>query len=326
MNWKRLTAWGLGLLISLGSLPIQGASARQVKKHHRQKAKALYAVKKGMKKKIKVKCGKHRITRFQRASYIPRTPVYVSDRLVLGSASALVMDQRTGECLVQKSPDVVQPIASITKLMTAMVVLDAKLDLNESITIQYDDVDTMRHSRSKLPVGTALTRREALELALTASENRAAHALGRHYPGGIKAFVAAMNAKAVALGLKDARFADPTGLSEFNVASAKDLAHMVDAAHRYSEIRAFSTLPEVALHCYRRPIMFRNTNALIRSDEWEIGLSKTGFINEAGRCLVMQAVVANRPLLIVLLDSAGSRTRTVDANRIKHWVETRLKS
>jgi D-alanyl-D-alanine endopeptidase (penicillin-binding protein 7) len=242
-------------------------------------------------------------------------------RLVLHSASALVEDQRTGECLVQKQAEAVLPIASITKLMTAMVVLDAHLDLQESITITAQDVDTLRHSRSRLPVGMRLTREEALLLALMASENRAAYALGRTYPGGLDAFVAAMNAKAQSLGLTKTSFKDAAGLSSSNVSSARDLARMVNAAYQYPLIREFTTREKATIHTGRRILAFRNTNRLIRSPRWQIGLSKTGFTDEAGRCLVMQAQVAQRPVLIVLLDAQGKLTRFGDANRIKQWME-----
>jgi D-alanyl-D-alanine endopeptidase (penicillin-binding protein 7) len=202
-----------------------------------------------------------------------------------------------------------------------MVVLDAKLNLQESLTIAHEDVDTLRHSRSRLPVGTLITRGDALLLALMASENRAAHALGRTYPGGLTAFVSAMNIKAASLGLTETRFDDPSGISSGNVSSARDLARMVDAAYRYRLIRDFTTRKEATIHTGRRTREFRNSNRLIRSPRWQIGLSKTGFIDEAGRCLVMQAHVANRPVLIVLLDSQGKLTRYGDANRIRKWME-----
>jgi D-alanyl-D-alanine endopeptidase (penicillin-binding protein 7) len=242
-------------------------------------------------------------------------------KLVLRSASAFVEDQQTGECLVQKQAEAVLPIASITKLMTAMVVLDAKMNLQESLTILPEDVDTLRHSRSRLPVGNRLTRGDALLLALMASENRAARALGRTYPGGLGAFVTAMNAKAQSLGLAETRFEDPTGISSGNVSSARDLARMVDAAYKYRLIREFTTRKEATIHTGYRSREFRNSNRLIRSPRWQIGLSKTGFIDEAGRCLVMQAHVAKRPVLIVLLDSQGKLSRYGDANRIKQWME-----
>jgi D-alanyl-D-alanine endopeptidase (penicillin-binding protein 7) len=232
-----------------------------------------------------------------------------------------VEDQMTGECLIQKQAEAIMPIASITKLMTAMVVLDAKMDLEESITIASEDVDIFRHSHSRLPVNTRFTRGDALLLALMASENRAAHALGRTYPGGLGAFVAAMNAKARSLGLVETHFIDPTGIHCGNVSSAKDLARMVDAAYQYSIIREYTTCKEATIRSGRRTMHFRNTNHLIGNPRWQIGLSKTGFIDEAGRCLVMQSQLAKRPVLIVLLDSQGKMTRYGDANRIKQWME-----
>ncbi len=241
--------------------------------------------------------------------------------LNLQSSVALVQDQRTGELLVDKQSGQVVPIASITKLMTAMVVLDARLDPGEVLSIEPEDVDRLRHSRSRLPVRTRLTRREALILALMASENRAAHALGRTYPGGLTAFVAQMNAKARELGLRQTRFEDPAGLSGGNVASGRDLARLVDAAHRYPQIRDFSTRDTATLSSGRRSLQFINTNALVRGHRWRIGLSKTGYIEEAGKCLVMQARLANRPVVIVLMDSWGKYTRLGDAQRIKHWME-----
>ena len=245
-------------------------------------------------------------------------------RLALRSASALVLDQSTGQTLLEKQAEAVVPIASLTKLMTAMVLLDAHLDPRELLTITAEDKDDLRHSRSRLPIGTCLPREQALLLALLASENRAAHALGRTFPGGLPAFVQAMNAKAGALGLTGARFEDPTGLSSGNVATAWDLALLLEAAYRYSEIRDFTTRPEATLQSGRRSIQFPNTNALVRNPRWSIGLSKTGYIEEAGRCLVMQAMLANRPVLVILLDSWGKYTRLGDANRIKQWMEARL--
>ena len=243
-------------------------------------------------------------------------------RLMLYSASALVIDQETGQPLLEKQSDTVVPIASISKLMTAMVVLDAKLDLNEVIAIGDDDVDGLKGTRSRLPVGTTMTRETAMLLALMSSENRAANALGRHYPGGLPAFVKAMNQKAQALGMFSSRFEEPTGLSSNNVSTAKDLARMVAAAARYPEIRHFSTTEEARVDLNGHIRDFHNTNALVRSDNWEIGVSKTGYISEAGRCLVMQARVADKPVVIVLLDSAGKMTRVGDANRIKRWMES----
>jgi len=242
-------------------------------------------------------------------------------RLSLKSASALVLDQSTGLALLEKQAAAVVPIASLTKLMTAMVLLDAHLDPSALLTITGDDRDSLRHSRSRLPVGTRLPREQALLLALLASENRAAHALGRTYPGGLTSFVRAMNEKAKDLGLSGAHFEDPSGLSSGNVATAWDLARLIQAAYHYPEIRDFSTRPTTTLQAGRHSILFPNTNALVRNPRWNIGLSKTGYIEEAGRCLVMQAMLANRPVLVILLDSWGKYTRLGDANRIKQWLE-----
>jgi D-alanyl-D-alanine endopeptidase (penicillin-binding protein 7) len=234
-----------------------------------------------------------------------------------------VIDQATGDVLYEKNAGAVVPIASITKLMTAMVALDAQPSMSETLTISDADVDMLKGTHSRLAVGTQLTREEMLRLALMSSENRAASALSRHYPGGRDAFIAAMNAKAHSLGLTETRFLDPTGLTAQNVSSARDLVKMVGAAHQYPLIREFSTSEEyeVALKG-GRPHTFRNTNALVKSDNWSIGLSKTGYISEAGRCLVMQVWFNNKPTIIVLLDSMGKLTRIGDAQRIKRWIES----
>jgi D-alanyl-D-alanine endopeptidase (penicillin-binding protein 7) len=224
--------------------------------------------------------------------------------------------------IYEKNADAVVPIASITKLMTAMVVLDAQPSLSEELSVGTEDVDTVKGTRSRLKVGTRLTREEMLRLALMSSENRAASALSRHYPGGRPAFIAAMNAKALQLGLTDTRFADPTGLTPDNVSSARDLVKMVDAAHHYPLIREFSTSEGYQVAIKGRPQAFHNTNALVKSDSWSIGLSKTGYISEAGKCLVMQAWLNDKPTIIVLLDSWGKLTRIGDANRIKRWIES----
>ncbi len=244
-----------------------------------------------------------------------------AQRLAVRSGAALVVEQG-GRALYQKNADSVVPIASITKLMTAMVVLDSVPDLNGMVTISDEDVDYLRGSRSRLHVGATMPRETALLLALMSSENRAAHALARHYPGGLTAFVAAMNAKARSLGMWNTRFDDPTGLMSSNVSTAHDLAKMVAAAHRYPLIREFSTTPEAEIEVGGRQLAFRNTNPLVKNVAWDVGLSKTGYIHEAGKCLVMQARVADKPVVIVLLDSAGKLTRVGDANRIKRWMES----
>jgi D-alanyl-D-alanine endopeptidase (penicillin-binding protein 7) len=242
-------------------------------------------------------------------------------RLTLGSASALVLDQMTGTALVEKNPGMILPIASISKLMTAMVVLDARLNMEEVISIADADVDSLKGSSSRLPVGVSMTRDTALLLALMSSENRAAHALARHYPGGLSSFVAAMNRKAKALGLTQTRFEEPTGLSFNNVSTARDLSRMVMAAHQYPLIREYSTMAGAKVDMGNRVLDFTNTNTLVKNPQWQIGLSKTGYISEAGRCLVMQAWVAGKPVVMVFLDSNGKMTRVGDANRVKRWME-----
>jgi D-alanyl-D-alanine endopeptidase (penicillin-binding protein 7) len=245
-----------------------------------------------------------------------------SEEPSLRSAAALVIDADTGEVLHAKNAGAVVPIASITKLMTAMVTLDADLPLDEQITITADDAEAgQAKRRARLAVGASLTRAELLQLALMASENRAAAALGRAYPGGVDAFVKAMNAKAHELEMTGSRFVEPTGLSSENVSTAEDLAKLVRAAKDYAPIAEYSTMPNAEYTIRGRRVAFANTNGLVRGGTWEIGLSKTGFINAAGRCLVMQARVATRSLIIVLLDSVGKYTRIGDANRIRHWLE-----
>ncbi|WP_114689587.1 serine hydrolase [Polynucleobacter necessarius] len=241
------------------------------------------------------------------------------DELSLKSSVAMVVNQDTKEVYFEKNPSVSLPIASITKLMTAMVVLDSKLPLDETLVINADDVHIYRASR--LAGGTVLTRAEALLLALMSSENRAAYTLGRNYPGGIPAFVDAMNRKAKELGMDHARFADPTGLMSENVASAEDLTRMLNAAYQYKMIREFSTWPDLTMVIAKRRQKFLNTNRLVRSRDMNIGLQKTGFINAAGKCLVMQARVNNTPLLLVFLDSVGTQSRFADAVRVRDWYE-----
>ncbi|MBX9793367.1 MAG: D-alanyl-D-alanine endopeptidase [Burkholderiaceae bacterium] len=243
-----------------------------------------------------------------------------SDELDLKSSVALVMDQDTNEVLFSKNSQAVLPIASITKLMTAVVVTDAGLPLDEALTISQDDVDTEKGSRSRLTVGTRLTREEMLHLALMSSENRAAHALGRNYPGGLAAFVVAMNQKAQSLGMTDTHYVEPTGLSSLNQSSAHDLATLVKLAHTHPLIRELSTSPEFLVDVGHRQLQFRNTNGLVRNPTWDIGLQKTGYISEAGRCLVMQASLAGRKLIMVFLDSTGRNTRLADAERVRRWI------
>lgn len=242
------------------------------------------------------------------------------DPLDLKSSVALVVDQDSHEVLLSKNSEAVLPIASITKLMTAMVVSEAGLPLDESLTIDQDDVDTQKGSHSRLAVGTSLTREEMLHLALMASENRAAHALGRHYPGGLPAFVNAMNRKARELGMHDTRYVEPTGLSSDNQSSARDLATLVQAAYQMPLLRQLSTSPEFGVAVGNRRMEFRSTNGLVHNPLWDIGLQKTGYIAEAGRCLVMQATLAGRKLIMVFLDSAGRYSRIGDAERVRKWL------
>ena len=249
----------------------------------------------------------------------------VDDPLDLRSAVALVVDQRSGATVYAKNSLAVLPIASITKLMTAMVVLDAQLPLDETLEISAADIDTEKHTRSRLRPGTKLTRTEMLNLALMSSENRAAHALGRHYPGGLDAFVEAMNAKARALGMNDSSFVDPTGLSSRNVSNAVDLSRMVAAAFDYPLIREYSTATGLTVDAGRRNVGYRNTNRLIDNPDWDIGLQKTGYISEAGSCLVMHVSVEGRPMVMVLLDAIGRLSRFGDAQRIRHWLESEPK-
>lgn len=242
------------------------------------------------------------------------------DALSLKSSVALVMDQDTNEVLFSKNPSAVLPIASITKLMTALVVVEAQQSLSEELSVTQDDIDTEKGSRSRLAVGSKLSREEMLHLALMASENRAANALGRNYPGGLSAFVEAMNRKAKALGMNDTQYVEPTGLSSRNQSSASDLAVLVKAAHEVPILREFSTSPEFKVAVGRRNLSFHTTNRLVSSPSWDIGLQKTGYISEAGRCLVMQAQMAGRKLIMVFLDSAGKYSRIADAERVKKWV------
>jgi D-alanyl-D-alanine endopeptidase (penicillin-binding protein 7) len=239
----------------------------------------------------------------------------------LRSASAIVLDQN-GDIIYGKDVDTVRPIASITKLMTAMVVLDAKLDLNEKLTITREDRDLIRQTGSRLGYGASLTRRELLLLALMSSENRAASALGRTYPGGLQEFIAQMNHKAESLGMKDSRFADPAGLNANNVSTASDLAKMLAAADGYPLITQSTTTTrqEVRPFAKRGPLTYGNTNRLLKSKNWNIELSKTGYINEAGRCLVMQASIAGEHVSIVLLNSFGKLTPFGDSNRLRKWL------
>lgn len=246
----------------------------------------------------------------------------IQDPLDLKSSVALVIDQDTREVLFSKNEQAVLPIASLTKLMTGVIISGAKLPMDELITVTQDDVDTEKNSRSRLSVGTTLTRGELLHLALMSSENRAAHALGRTYPGGMATFVSLMNAKAMMLGMHDTRYVEPTGLSSRNQSSAQDLASLVNAAHSDPVLRELTTSPSFEVAIGDRTLQYNNTNSLLKNPEWDIGLQKTGYITEAGQCLVMQARIAGRKLIMVFLDSAGKLSRLADAERVRRWVET----
>jgi len=240
----------------------------------------------------------------------------------LKSTSVLVVDPTDSSVLLSKNADVASPIASITKLMTALVVLEAGQSLDEPIEVTAADQNFGKGSSSRLSVGTMLSRGDMMHLALMASENRAAHALGSNYPGGIPAIVEAMNAKAASLGMSSAHFVEPTGLSSENVASPDDLAKLVVAASRNPTIRSFSTDPRYAVRVHRHIVEFRNTDKLVSNPTWNIIVQKTGYITEAGRCLVMEAVIEGRSVVIVLLDSFGKYTRLADATRVKNWLKT----
>jgi D-alanyl-D-alanine endopeptidase (penicillin-binding protein 7) len=248
------------------------------------------------------------------------------DPLDLKSNVALVLDQSTNEVLFEKNSEIALPIASITKLMTSLVVVEADQNLEELLSVTEDDVDREKFSHSRLRVGSQLTRANMLHIALMSSENRAASSLGRHYPGGLPAFVRAMNAKAVELGMSSSHFSDSTGLNSTNVSSARDLAKLVIAAHRHPLIRQYSTDSRYAVDPGGPQLQYRNSNGLIENPEWEIGLQKTGYISEAGRCLVMQVHIADRPVVMIFLDSKTKQSRLADAGRIRKWLENRAAS
>ena len=249
----------------------------------------------------------------------------VDDPLELRSSVVLVVDQDTDEVLFEKNPDAVLPIASITKLMTALVTLDAELPLDEQLVVTRSD-RTVDRVASRLVPGVKLTREQALHLALMSSENHAAQLLGRTYPGGVQAFVDAMNAKAQLIGMHDSRFADPTGLSPENRSSPADLVRLVKQAYEYDLIREFSVSSEMTLPVGKRQVRYGNTNRLTSNPDWDIGLQKTGFISAAGRCLVMSAMVEGQRVVMVLLDSVGKYSRLGDAQRIREWLVRRAVS
>lgn len=268
-----------------------------------------------------------RVARYARAVPAPLTAGDLAglnktrDPLDLRSSVALVLDGETSEVLFEKNASVALPIASITKLMTGLIVVQAGQDMDEILTITNDDVDREKFTGSRLAVGTRMRRGDLLHIALMSSENRAASALGRHYPGGLPAFVAAMNAKARELGMLDTHYVDSSGLSSRNVASARDLARLVAVAAQEPLLREYSTDEKAVVKAGRRKMRFGTTNYLVGRPDWNIGLQKTGFINEAGRCLVMQAAIARRNVIMVFLDSKGRQSRTADARRMRKWIE-----
>ncbi|GAA4018252.1 D-alanyl-D-alanine endopeptidase [Actimicrobium antarcticum] len=283
---------------------------------------------------VRVVKGKKRVT-YQRVAagpVIPPVPPVVSagdlaglnltrDPLDLKSSVALVMDQSNSKVLFEKNANVALPIASITKLMTSMVVVESHQNMDEMIEVTNDDIDKEKNSSSRLRVGSQLSRANMLHIALMSSENRAASALGRNYPGGLPAFVAAMNAKAKSLGMNDTRYVDSTGLSSHNVASAQDLAKLVIAAHQHAIISQYSTDTKYVVEPGGRSLQYSNSNHLVANPSWDIGLQKTGYINEAGRCLVMLANIEGRPIVMAFLDSKGKQSRLADAGRIRKWIE-----
>jgi D-alanyl-D-alanine endopeptidase (penicillin-binding protein 7) len=320
---KTISVLLLGLLVAVATMaPAQAADGSR--KHSARKASTTASAK-ALRRQASVKAASVRRVAARvepvRMSFGEVQGLHgETDPLDLKSSVALVVDQETNEILFSKNPQAVLPIASITKLMTGLVVTEAKQSLDEVLTISQEDVDTEKGSHSRLAVGTQLTRGEMMHLALMSSENRAAHALGRHYPGGLQAFVQAMNQKAAALGMRDTHYVEPTGLSSKNQSSATDLALLVKEAHQQPLLRELSTSQEAQVAVGKRVVQFRNTNGLVRNPSWEIGLQKTGYISEAGRCLVMQAQLAGRKLIMVLLDSAGKYSRIGDAERIRKWL------
>ena len=275
-----------------------------------------------------LRIGAARAGRKSVVKFVPAPPSFgeiyglksTDDELGLRSSVALVVDQETNEVLFSKNPGVVLPIASITKLMTALVVAEAALPMDELLTVGPDDVQATAGSKSRLKEGTQLTRSDMLHLSLMASENRAAHVLGRTYPGGMPRFVNAMNGKAQLLGMSSTRYVEPTGLSSSNQSSAQDLTRLVRAAFLHPIIRELSTSLEMVVAMGEKSVQFRNSNGLVHNPDWDIGLQKTGYISAAGRCVVMQAQLAGRKLILVLLDSAGKYSRMGDAERLRRWL------
>jgi D-alanyl-D-alanine endopeptidase (penicillin-binding protein 7) len=306
------------------SAPVESAPG---KRHHAKTSKSSVKVKAKASKKVVAAKRKSVI----RAEVIPLQPSFGRiaglhggrDSLALKSSVALVIDQDTSEVLYSKNDKAILPIASLTKLMTGLVISEAQLPANEMIAISQADVDTEKGSTSRLRVGTELSRGELLHLALMSSENRAAHALGRSYPGGLPVFVGLMNAKARLIGMQDTHYEEPTGLSSKNQSSARDLAKLVNFAYGDPTLRELSTSHGYQVAVGKRTLQYNNTNRLVKNPSWDIGLQKTGYIAEAGQCLVMQAKVAGRKIIMVFLDSAGKLSRIGDAERVRRWVESK---
>lgn len=322
---KLLFFFGLAIFVLAVSLP--QAEAAQKKRHFTKSSKSTIVAKRKISRTFVV--GTHKT-----ASRTRIEPVRLSfgqmaglqgapDTLDLKSSVALVIDQDTNEVLFSKNEQAVLPIASLTKLMTGLVLREAHLPTDQMITISQDDVDTEKGSSSRLGVGTTLSRGELLHLALMSSENRAAHALARSYPGGLPVFVRLMNAKAQSIGMSDTHYVEPTGLSSKNQSSARDLAKLVNVAHGDPILRELTTSPDYQVAVGNRTLQYNNTNRLVKNPSWDIGLQKTGYISEAGRCLVMQTKIAGRKLIMVFLDSAGKLTRIADAERVRRWVESK---
>ncbi|MGV3741158.1 MAG: D-alanyl-D-alanine endopeptidase [Burkholderiaceae bacterium] len=239
----------------------------------------------------------------------------------LRSAAAYIFDLQDAQTLYSKNADEALPIASLSKLMTALVVLEAGQNMDEMLEVTKDDIDTIKHTSSRLPIGAKLSRSDMLHIALMSSENRAASALGRHYPGGLPAFVNAMNGMAKMLGMESTHFVEPTGLSPQNVSSARDLVRLVIAAQEHPAISRYSTHRHHAVDAGKRVLQYRNSNRMVSYSTWDIALQKTGYIAEAGRCLIMQADIQGRPIIMVFLGSKGKFSRTADASTMRHWLE-----
>jgi serine-type D-Ala-D-Ala endopeptidase (penicillin-binding protein 7) len=330
--WTAIFA--LLLVITLGSVPFEAeakprrAKAVKVQKKTKVSAKAKARTKsKVTRKKGRVVAkkarsgGKRKVVAARRAPAVPPLRL-VDGKPVVKATVAYVVDQDSGEVLLGKNDDDVRPIASLTKLMTGMIVADARLPLDEKITITDADVDRLKGSSSRLRVGTTLTRAQALHLALMSSENRAAHALARTYPGGSTAFVEAMNNKARQLGMDQTHYVDSSGLSSLNRSSAQDLALLADAAYDHALLRKYSTSPGYRLAVGKGKLQYVNSNKLVREGDWPIGLQKTGYISEAGQCLVVQTQVKGRNLIMVFLDSASKLSRIADAKLVRRWLRT----